>query len=346
MIRKRYIILLAAALMSVQGACAQNAFAEVPRHVVAFYNVEDLFDTEDDPSAADEDMLPLADRGWTEERYEAKLQSLARVVAQMGEEYGFPALIGMAEVENRAVIEDLAAQEAIAAAGYEVCYADSRDSRGIDVGFLYRPDVLHVDTFHTVEADCGYPLTRDFAVIDGRIDGERIYVVAVHLPSRRGGEWSERQRRACVSQVRRMVDSVRAADAAVKVVVMGDMNDEPHNRSIKRDLGARGRVDGDTHLYNPFALRRRAGRGSYSYDGRWNMLDQIIVSPNLVSGDVGGLRLCRIDGRAMGRVFRREWMLRDGEPYATYRGSDYEGGVSDHLPVYVILGREEKAARN
>ena len=95
MIRKRYIILLAAALMSVQGACAQNASAEVPRHVVAFYNVEDLFDTEDDPLAADEDMLPLADRGWTEERYEAKLQSLARVVAQMGEEYGFPALIGM-----------------------------------------------------------------------------------------------------------------------------------------------------------------------------------------------------------------------------------------------------------
>ena len=147
MIRKRYIMLLAAALMSVQGACAQNASAEVPRHVVAFYNVEDLFDTEDDPLAADEDMLPLADRGWTEERYEAKLQSLARVVAQMGEEYGFPALIGMAEVENRAVMEDLAAQEAIAAAGYEVCYADSRDSRGIDVGFLYRPDVLHVDTF-------------------------------------------------------------------------------------------------------------------------------------------------------------------------------------------------------
>lgn len=143
-----------------------------------------------------------------------------------------------------------------------------------------------------------------------------------------------------------MVDSVRAADAAVKVVVMGDMNDEPHNRSIRRDLGARGRVDGDTHLYNPFVARRRAGRGSYSYDGRWNMLDQIIVSPNLVSGDVGGLRLCRIDGRAMGRVFRREWMLRGGVPYATYRGSDYEGGVSDHLPVYVILGREEKAARN
>ena len=173
--------------MILQGACAQNASAEVPRHVVAFYNVEDLFDTEDDPLAADEDMLPLADRGWTEERYEAKLQSLARVVAQMGEEYGFPALIGMAEVENRAVIEDLATQEAIAAAGYEVCHADSRDSRGIDVGFLYRPDVLHVDTFRTVEADCGYPLTRDFAVIDGRIDGERIYVVAAASRLRQSG---------------------------------------------------------------------------------------------------------------------------------------------------------------
>lgn len=343
---KRYIVLTAFALLSVTGSSAQNGPSATPRHVFAFYNVEDLFDTEDDPSAADEEMLPLSDRGWTRERYEAKLQSLARVVAQMGEAYGLPALIGMAEVENRAVMEDLAAQEAIAAAGYKVCYADSRDSRGIDVAFLYRPDVLHVDTFRAVEADCGYPLTRDFAVIDGRIGGERIYVVAVHLPSRRGGERSEEQRRNCARQLRRMVDSVRGEDAAVKVIIMGDMNDEPRNRSIRHDLGARGKRDGDAYLYNPFAARRRAGRGSYRYDGRWNMLDQIVVSPNLVSGDVGGLKLCRIGGRAMGGVFRREWMLRGVEPFATYRGSDYLGGVSDHLPVYVVLGREEVAAQN
>lgn len=337
---KRYIILLTAVLLSAQSVCAQSASAAGPCHVVAFYNVGDLFDTEDDPLTADEEMLPLADREWTGERYEAKLQSLARVVAEMGEGYGFPVLVGMAEVENRTVMEDLAAQKAIAAAGYKVCHADSRDRRGIDVAFMYRPDVLHVDRFRTVEADCGYPLTRDFAVIDGRMDGERIYVVAVHWPSRRGGEWAERQRRTCARQVRRMVDSVRKADAAVKVIVMGDMNDEPHNRSIRRDLGARGRVDGGSYLYNPFAARRRAGRGSYRYDGRWNMLDQIVVSPNLVRGDVGGQKLYRIGRRALGRVFRREWMLRGGEPFATYRGSDYEGGVSDHLPVYVVLGRE------
>lgn len=334
----RYLVLFAAAWLLPSSVSAQSS---AQRYVVAFYNVEDLFDTVDDPLTADEEMLPLADRRWTGERYRAKLQSLARVVAAMGEEYGFPALIGMAEVENRAVLEALAAEPAIAAAGYEVCHADSPDSRGIDVACLYRPDVLHVERFGSVAMECGYPPTRDVAVVEGRMGGERLYVVAVHWPSRRGGERSEAQRRLCARQVRRMVDSVRRADAAVKVIIMGDMNDELHNRSVARDLGARRRHDGNS-LYNPFAAKRRVGRGTYRYDGRWNMLDQIIVSPDLVRrGDTDrGLKLCPVGRRgALGRVFCRDWMLRGRGPYATYRGSDYLGGVSDHLPVYVVLGR-------
>lgn len=334
----RYMVLFAAAWMLPSFVSAQTDTAQ--RYVVAFYNVGDLFDTEDDPLTADEDMLPLADRHWTAERYRAKLQSLARVVAELGEEHGFPSIIGLAEVENRAVLDDLVAEPAIAAAGYAVCHADSPDSRGIDVAVLYRPDVLQVDRFSSVAMGCGYPPTRDMAVIEGGICGERLHVVVVHWPSRRGGERSEAQRRLCARQVRRMVDSVRRADAAVKVIVMGDMNDEPHNRSVARDLGARRRCDGES-LYNPFAAKRRAGRGTYRYDGRWNMLDQIVVSPDLVRrGDTDrGLKLCPVGGRALGRVFRRDWMMRGRDPYATFRGSDYLGGVSDHLPVYVVLGR-------
>lgn len=344
----RYMVLLAAAALLLPAVVSAQrrlpaANGESERYVVAFYNVEDLFDTADDPLTADEDMLPLADRRWTEERYRAKLQSLARVVAAMGEEYGLPVLIGVAEVENRAVVEALAAEPALAAAGYAVCHADSPDERGIDVAYLYRPDVFRAVAFRSVAVECGYPPTRDMAVVDGYIGDERFYVVAVHWPSRRGGERSELQRRACARELRRMTDSVRMADPTVKVIVMGDMNDEPHNRSVRRDLRARRRPDNDgVSLYNPFAAKGRAGRGSYRYDGCWNMLDQIVVSPNLVrrgDGDVG-LTLCRIGRRgALGRVFRRDWMLRRGELFATYRGSDYEGGVSDHLPVYVVLGR-------
>lgn len=344
----RYIVLLLGAvlLLPAMGSAQKGLYdakETSERYVVAFYNVEDLFDTVDDPLTADEDMLPLADRRWTEERYRTKLQSLARVVAALGEEYGLPVLIGLAEVENRAVVEALAAEPAIARAGYAVLHADSPDERGIDVAYLYRPDVFRVVEFRSVVLECGYPPTRDMAVVDGYIGDERFYVVAVHWPSRRGGERSETQRRVCARQTRRMIDSVRMADPTVKVIVMGDMNDEPHNRSITRDLGARRRPESDgASFYNPFAAKNRAGRGSYRYDGRWNMLDQIVVSPNLVQrgdGD-GGLALCRIGRRgALGSVFRRDWMLRRGELFATYRGSDYEGGVSDHLPVYIVLGR-------
>lgn len=342
----RYVVLIVASMLLSHAVAAQEAAGAGTaqlRYTVAFYNVEDLFDMSDDPNTADEDMLPLSDRGWNEERYRAKLRSLARVIADMGGENGFPVLIGVAEVENRAVLEALAAEPAIASAGYAVCHADSPDVRGIDVAFLYRAGLFRLEGFRSVKAECGYPPTRDFAVVEGRIGDDRFCVVAVHWPSRRGGGRSEAQRRACAGQVRRMADSVRRADPSVKVIVMGDMNDGPRDRSVARDLGARRRVGGDTTgFYNPFASKRRAGRGSYRYDGRWNMLDQIVVSPNLVrSGDAcGGLCLCRIgDGRALGEVFRRDWMLRRGSPFATYRGSDYEGGVSDHLPVYVVLGR-------
>ena len=341
----RYAVVLAAVYRVRYPVPAQDAAAASDhasrRYVVAFYNVEDLFDTADDPHTADEEMLPLADRRWTEERYRAKLRSLARVISEMGAAEGLPVLIGLAEVENRAVVEELAAEPSIAAAGYAVCHADSPDTRGIDVAFMYRPDMLHLENFRTVRAACG-TATRDLAILEGRICGERFCVVAVHFPSRRAGEWSEAQRRVCARQVRDIADSVRRADAAVKVIVMGDMNDEPNDRSVARDLGARRRVrDDGSGFYNPFAMKRRAGRGTYRYDGRWNMLDQIIVSPNLVRPDGdGSLHLCRIGrGRALGSVFRRKWMLRRGEPFATYRGSDYLGGVSDHLPVYVVLGR-------
>ncbi len=316
------------------------------RYVVAFYNVENLFDTINDPCNADEDMLPLSDRAWNTAKYRAKLSGLARVIADMSRADGFPAVIGIAEAENRGVLEDLAAEPSVAAAGYSVCHYDSPDRRGVDVGFLYRSDLFAVEGSRPYRAaDDDDIVTRDHAALWGRLGGERFFFLAVHWPSRRGGvEFTAPLREACARRVRAIVDSVRLADSEMRVVVMGDMNDNPSDRSVADVLGAvvrEARLRAGS-LYNPFAAVKRSGRGSTVYDRRWNLYDNIIVSDNLVHATDGSLRLCSADGsKRKGFVFRRDYMVtRRGEPRPTFRGTEYAGGCSDHLPVYIILGRE------
>lgn len=335
------------AILLTVAFCLQAA-ALVPRdrYVVAFYNVENLFDTINDPHTADEDMLPLADRAWNTAKYRAKLSGLAHVLADMSESDGFPVVVGIAEAETRGVLEDLAAEPAVAAAGYAVCHYDSPDRRGADVGFLYRPDIFDVEGSRSYRAaDDDDIVTRDYSALWGRLGGERFFFLVVHWPSRRGGvEFTAPLREACARRVRHIVDSVRLADAEMRVVVMGDMNDNPSDRSVADVLGAVGR---ETRLragslYNPFVAVKRSGRGSTVYDRRWNLYDNIVVSDNLVRGSDGSLRLCRADGsKRKGFVFHRDYMIaRRGYPRPTFRGTDYVGGPSDHLPVYIILGRE------
>ncbi len=318
-----------------------------PRYVVAFYNLENLFDTINDPRTSDEDMLPLSDREWGTARYRAKLSALARVIADMAAENGFPAVIGVAEAENRAVLEELAAEPSIAAARYAVCHYDSpADPRGIDVAFLYRPDLFTIEGSRSFRAS-GDPgmRTRDYTAMWGRLGGERFFFLAAHWPSRREGvEFSAPWREACARRMRAIVDSVTAADPAVRVVITGDMNDNPSDRSVACVLGAAGRGRELRHagLFNPFAAVKRSGGGSTRYDRRWNMYDNIIVSRNLVHSSVDSLHLLPAGGtKRRGAVFRRGYMLsRTGEPEPAFRGNGYAGGASDHLPVYVILGRE------
>lgn len=317
------------------------------RYVVAFYNLENLFDTVNDPRASDEDMLPLSDREWGTARYRAKLSALARVIADMAAENGFPAVVGVAEAENRAVLEDLAAEPAVAAARYAVCHYDSPDDqRGIDVAFLYRPDLFTIEGSRTFRAadDTGLR-TRDYTAMWGRLGGERFFFLAVHWPSRREGvEFSAPWREACARRVRAIADSVMAADPEIRVVIAGDMNDNPSDRSVAGVLGAAGRGRGLHHtgLFNPFSAVRRSGGGSTVYDRRWNMYDNIVVSRNLVHASADSLHLLPAGGtKRRGAVFRRGYMLsRTGEPVPTFRGTVYTGGASDHLPVYVVIGRE------
>lgn len=293
---------------------------------VAFYNVENLFDTLRNPSTLDQDMLPLADKEWNSHKYNAKLHLLGQTIASISDDY--PTLLGLAEVENRTVVQALASTPHLSKANYAICHYDSPDERGIDVALLYRPDIFHYEGSRALRSEAD-PATRDILTVWGRMDGHPTFIVVVHWPSRIGGvKFTEPKRRASARQVRQIVDSVMTDNPATRIIVMGDMNDNPRDKSIMQDLRAMAHPTLPTDLYNPFT---RAKRGSSVYDGRWNQYDNIVVSQNVP--------LLQIEGKRRAKNFHHPMLLtRAGKPRPTYSGVEYKGGASDHLPIYIIIG--------
>lgn len=327
---RRIIIAIFALTTSLPGVAQQR--------VVAFYNIENLFDTINCPATADEDMLPLADRRWYTERYRAKIKIISEIIASLSP-HDYPALLGLAEVENRDVVEELAATSSLSAARYKICHYDSPDRRGIDVALLYRDDIFHLEGSCAITAANDYP-TRDILTAWGTLDNEKVFIAVVHWPSRIGGvKFTEPQRILCAEQMRTIVDSVQHRDPTTRIIIMGDMNDNPRNKSISTILSAKRRVKhlAPNDLYTPFGQIRR---GSSVYDNRWNKYDNIIVSANMLRSVGGnrGLHLQPTDGKALASIFSlRDILDRYGHPKPTYRGVEYIGGPSDHLPIYVIL---------
>ena len=296
-------------------------------HTVVLYNIENAFDTINDPATADEEMLPLSDREWNSMRYNAKLNIIATTLSDITTE--LPTLIGLAEVENANVLRDLTQTSALRSTSYNICHYDSPDERGIDVALLYRPDKFHFSGSRAIRSEAD-PATRDILTVWGEMDGHPTFIVVVHWPSRIGGvKFTEPKRRASARQLRKIVDSVMVENPATRIIVMGDMNDNPRDKSISEDLRATARPAAATDLYNPFAAARR---GSSVYDGRWNQYDNIVVSINTP--------LLPIDGKRRAAVYRHPSLLtKRGTPRPTYDGIDHNGGASDHLPVYIVIGK-------
>ena len=296
-------------------------------HTVVLYNIENAFDTINDPATADEEMLPLSDREWNSMRYNAKLNIIATTLSDITTE--LPTLIGLAEVENANVLRDLTQTSALRSTSYKICHYDSPDERGIDVALLYRPDKFHFSGSRAIRSEAD-PATRDILTVWGEMDGHPTFIVVVHWPSRIGGvKFTEPKRRASARQLRKIVDSVMVENPATRIIVMGDMNDNPRDKSISEDLRATARPAAATDLYNPFAAARR---GSSVYDGRWNQYDNIVVSINTP--------LLPIDGKRRAAVYRHPSLLtKRGTPRPTYDGIDHNGGASDHLPVYIVIGK-------
>ena len=312
---------------------------------VGFYNLENLFDTEDDPLINDEEFTPDGRRSWTEDKYQEKLANMAYVISQIGIDQNPKgvALLGVSEVENRKVLEDLVIQPSIKDRGYKIIHMDSPDRRGIDVAYLYDPSQFQVIEYDTIpfiiyDGDGGRRFTRNILHLKGVLDGDTSYFLVNHWPSRSGGEARSAPNRIHGAKlVRTFVDSLTAIDPQTKIIVMGDLNDDPNSSSIKNYLRARTRIKETSpgELFNPMADYYRRGIGSNAYRDSWSLFDQIILSSGYTDCDSG---YCFYKAY----VFNKRFLVQPsgkykGYPFRTFGGDKYQGGYSDHFPVYAHL---------
>lgn len=296
---------------------------------IVSYNVENLFDTEDDPATADEDFTPQGRYRWTNERYATKLQHLAEAIGWSAN--GAPALLGLVEVENRAVVADLAATSVLKLADYTIVHHDSPDERGIDVALLVHPRYASVLKDEALNVPLKGDRTRDVLYAQLRLaEGKDLHVFVNHWPSKRDGEKSVPKRMAAARVVRQRVDALLKRDPEAQVLIMGDFNDAPDEASIQQGLGAVCDTKAEASLYDLMCIGQPEGHGSYNYQGEWSYLDQLIVSRSLLD-QVQGAK-AHWDDRLL---FRHP---RNGKsPDRTYAGNDYKGGYSDHLPVVMRM---------
>lgn len=306
--------------------------------IVGFYNVENLFDTINDPNINDEEFLPNSKKEYGTERYNEKLSHLAKVIADFK-----PDMLGVCEVENDVVLQDLSsALRNLHELEYTVAHHESPDKRGIDVAFLYNPNafsVVGIKGFKVeLESDANF-ITRDVVMLTATNGNDSFFFFGNHWPSRYGGqEASEPNRIAAAKALKKQVDKLQKRNPNANIVIMGDFNDEPFNVSIIDYLKADTVLSAETKLFNTSYHLKTIGEGTYNYRGSWNVLDQIIVSRNLVNGNFADLEIVP----AKAQVVKKEFMLyenRSGQkvPSRSYGGPNYYGGYSDHLPTFVTL---------
>lgn len=317
---------------------------------MVFYNLENLFDIYNDPETHDDEFTPEGVKQWNQLRYEKKLWNMERVLFDIAaQKKDYPIVIGVSEIENRKVLEDLIAQPKLKGGNYRICHYDSPDARGVDVAFLYRSDVFKLEGSDNIKLNVeGLPnfRTRDLVVMWGTIEDEPFYFLVSHWPSRLGGkEASQFKRDACATQIREIKDSLMAQNPATKVVVMGDFNDDATDDSIVKVMGAKGKVEelqpGD--FFNPYNEMLRAGLGTLAYQDEWNLFDNICVTENLINAEDGKLRVIK-GKKYYGNIFTRPYMLQlEGQyknyPLRTFVSNNFQDGYSDHFPVYIYIGK-------
>lgn len=313
---------------------------------VGFYNLENLFDVYDDPNKNDEDFLPTGSYGWDSTKYSNKLNNLSDVISDLGTAVSPDglAVLGVSEIENRAVLEDLVAMPKIKDRDYKIVHYDSPDKRGIDVGLLYQEKYFKLKNSASYQLkfiDDDYP-TRDQLIVSGELNGEDVNIIVGHWPSRRGGQKASAPKRNQAAQLaRHIIDSLLTSDPGAKIILMGDLNDDPVNESVTDYIRAKGKIkkmkDGD--MYNTMYDHYKSGNGTLAWNDAWNLFDQVIISKSLTSTDASSF----VFHKAV--VYNKEYLKQKsgrfkGYPLRTHAGGLYLNGYSDHFPVYIVLKKE------
>ena len=313
---------------------------------IAFYNLENLFDTLNDSLTYDDQRTPEGKDRWTRKRYRYKIENLAKVISLIGyEKRGTsPDIIGLCELENLKVLRDLFSHDKLQNEGYQLIHYDSPDERGIDVALAYRKTSFvpfsHKSHRLLLINEEGYrDYTRDLLVIGGIFEQDELFILVNHWPSRSGGESRSRPFREEAARLnKRVMDSIRRTSPNSRIIIMGDFNDNPINRSVKHILKTKrnkSELEKD-ELFNPMERLYQKGLGSLGYRDQWHMFDQILLTQNLVIQESGNYFFWKAG------IFQPPFLVTNlgpltGFPKRTYASGIYQGGYSDHFPVYIYL---------
>ena len=350
---KRYRIILLLVVSAITSAQEVKSYKVV---TIAFYNLENLFDFKDDPLTFDDARTPNGKDHWTEKDYRAKVKNMAKVISEIGKDFTqtSPAILGVCEIENRQVLEDIANEKVLVKNDYGIIHFDSPDRRGIDVGFLYQKKIFtptNYKAFPLILYDDNDALkrvyTRDQLLVSGFLDNEKIHIIVNHWPSRSGGEYRSRYKRIKAAELnKRVIDSLFSDDPYAKVITMGDLNDDPINSSIRKVLKTKANRDQlkMKDLFNPMEKMYRNGLGSLAWRDAWNLFDQTILSSELLKKDYSSYRYYKAG------IFNKSYLTNSngrykGYPYRSFNNGAFTNGYSDHYPVYVHLIKEKTTKR-
>ncbi len=345
---RKLLYLLLFVFIATIGNQTVSAQKKYELYSVGFYNLENLFDTIHDKGKNDFEYLPDGTNRWSSMKYLNKLKNMATVLNEMSTDM-LPmgmAAVGVSEIENSRVLEDLVAHEILAHRGWNFIHIEGPDRRGVDCGLLYNPKLFtpvasKLVPYTTEDNDSTYK-TRGFLTVSGNMAGERIHIIVNHWPSRFAKSPARERAGVLVKAVK---DSLLAAEPASKVIIMGDMNDDPDDKSLAKCLGAvreQDKLKKLSDLYNPWwNILREKGLGTLKYRGKWNLFDQVIISANLVGKDRSTLKYYKPE------IFTRSYMLQQegkykGSPKRTHASGVWLNGFSDHLPVIIYLIKELK----
>ncbi len=313
--------------------------------IIAFYNLENFYDTVDNPLVNDDEFTPKGEKNYTSNIYWTKIEHLASVISQIGTEANpdGPAILGVAEIENDTVLNDLIKNHLLSSRNYRFVHYDSRDIRGVDVALLYNPKYFSVidskKLFVHLPAGAKTSIfTRDILWVKGELNGEPVHVFVNHWPSRLGGEERSAPGRAAAALTNKnFIDSLQKEEQHPKIIVMGDLNDDPISASVTKVLVSKGSIKNvnEDELYNPWVEKYKKGIGTLAYQDAWGLFDQIMISYPWLNKDQQGFFYYQ------SHVCNKEFMIENigkfkGYPMRTWDGNTYRGGYSDHFPTYII----------